>query len=206
MSTRRTGMYVGVGILGLALVASLRPKDGEADPALPGGDGDGDGDGDAEDDPTRGAMGFSPSRYIRDDAIHGSFYESRRGDLLLGKGPKSITWRALFQAALDAGFRAEPDGGTSAECIANDSARRVAYAGLICAAPANATHLTRDLRERDFRNHEGVGIDLRTRPLLWLPVLDLEMLAQCGVVQAARWEEDGTSTLEIPPELRHGYQ
>lgn len=196
-------MYVGLGIVGLALAASLRPKDAPAGGETSEGDG---GDGEAADDPTRGAMGFSPARYIRDDAIHGSFYESRRGDILLGKGQKSITWRALFQAALDAGFGECPSdgGGVTAECIANDSARRVAYAGLICAAPANATHLTADLRERDFRNHEGVGIDLRTRPLLWLPVLDLEMLAQCGVVQAARWEEDGTSTLEIPPELRHG--
>jgi|GEM_PF-6240427 len=203
MSNSRTGMYVGAGILGLALIASLRPRDAETE-TVSGGDGDGDGDGDAvDDDPTRGAMGFSPARYIRNDAVHGSFYESRRGDLLLGKGPKSITWRALFQAALDAGFQAESDDGVSAECIANDSARRVAYAGLICAAPANAAHLTHDLRERDFRNHEGVGIDLRTRPLLWLPVIDLEMLTRCGVIQSTVWEEDGTSTLEIPPELRY---
>jgi hypothetical protein len=197
MAINRTGRYIGVTLGGLALLSMLRPKASENAPE-PEAEGD-----DGFDDPTRGAMGLSPARYLRDDAVHGSFYESRRGDILLGHGPKSITWRALYQAALDAGFHADTPGGVSAECIADDSARRVAYAGLICAAPANAAHLTHELRERDFRNHEGVGIDLRTRPILWLPVIDLEMLARCGVVQATRWEEDGTSTLEVPPELRH---
>lgn len=149
----------------------------------------------------RASMGLAPAeealpRFFSTLCECGTFFETGRGDIILGKGPKSITWRALKQAADLAGF------GDASDQIADDTLRRCAYAAMLCAAPYNRDFLTDRVGNNEYRNHEGLGLDLRERPVLWLPMIDLDLLHDCGIVAPSHYEEDGTSTLEIPPELR----
>jgi len=175
---------VGAGIAGVALLAAFtrgRKSSPAAEPVA--------------------SMGYAPpetdllARYVSADCEPGFFYESRRGDILLGKGPKSITWRAVQAAARHAGF------GDGSDQIA-DTLRRCSYAALICAAPHNRDFLSEHVGANEYRNHEGYGLDLSSRPVLWMPMLDLDLLRDCGVIAPTVYEEDNASTLEIPPELR----
>lgn len=151
--------------------------------------------GEPDETPAPGAQaGFSPGRFVSRVPSMGTLHETERGAIMLGCGPKSIAFQVLCEAASMAGI-------DHAKEFAADSSRRVAYASMILAAPANAIHLTHELRRNDFRNRQGLGIDLRTRPILWLPIIDLDMLAQ-GVVSLAVYEEDGSLGTELPPELR----
>lgn len=150
----------------------------------------------------KASMGFAPTepsqlaRLFSEHCEAGSLYETKRGDILLGKGPKSITWRAVRSAAQLAGF------ADASDQIADDTLRRCAYAALLCAAPYNHDFLTDKVGPNEYRNHEGLGLDLRAKPVLWLPMIDLDLLHGCGVIAPTHYEEDGTSTLEIPPEVR----
>jgi len=182
MTDRSTIFAIGGGALLLALLAASgrRPVD--------------EAEAERESDGEVAAAGFNPGRFVVDEPEMGRLYQTERGALMLGKGPKSITYRVLLDAA-------ELAGVERPEAFAEDSSRRVAYASLILAAPANAVYLTTELRRNDFRNAHGYGIDLRARPVLWLPIVDLDMLA-LGSVQVARYEEDGTLCTELPPEIR----
>lgn len=145
----------------------------------------------------RASMGRRPvvdvDRYFAQDCSVGTIYQARRGDLMLGRGAKSITWRALVSAARLQGIDAP-------ERLADDSAARVAYAAMICAAPHNQAALV-DAPQKGYRRpHDGRGIDLRSRPAIWLPVPDFDCLDR-GVVAPGAWD-DGSSTLDLPPELR----
>ena len=184
--TDRTPYYILGGALGLALLAASGRRPVEA------------ADEEAPDAEEAAAAGFNPGRFVTQTPEMGRLYETERGAILLGVGDKSITYRVLVDAAELAGV-ADP------EAFAADSARRVGYAGLVLAAPANAPYLTTELRHNDFRALDGRGIDLRQRPLLWLPILDLDLLAQ-GIVQVARYEEDGEPCTQLPPEIRAGLE
>jgi len=145
-------------------------------------------------------MGFAPAvsdltRYVSDHCDHGTLYVSRRGDTILGTGPKAVAYRALVSAAKAAGVE-------DAQRFASKGWRKAAYAALLVASQHNAQHCAGDLDARKhFVNHAGLGLDLRTGTLLWLPLLDLDQLAQSGAVVPAEWE-DGVKTVELPPELR----
>lgn len=153
-------------------------------------------EGEQPDEDDAAAAGFNPGRYLTDVPEMGRIYESQRGDIMLGVCDKSIAYCVLKDAGELAGMSPQ-----EAHAFAADSARRVAYASLILASPANEIHLTRDLRRNDFRNREGLGIDFRKRPLVWLPIIDLDMVLH-GAVVPARYEEDNTLATELPPELR----
>jgi len=151
----------------------------------------------------QGQMGFAPAETVwvdplsiaQEDCGHGTFYIGTRGDILLGVGVKSIAWRAVLQAAKDIGV-------SHPESFAQDVVRRVSYASLVCGAPFNSKHLTRDVGRNEFRNLSGFGLNLKSKPLLWLPVIDLELLEATGTVCPGRWDEDDSSGMEIPPECR----
>lgn len=148
----------------------------------------------AESDDPVASAGFNPQRYVSDTPEMGRLYQAPKSALMLGRCERSITYNVLLGAAQLAGVE-DP------HAFACDTARRVTYAGLILAAEPNAPHLTADLRRNDFRNAQGLGVDLRRRPLLWMPILDLDMLAH-GVIQVAHYEEDGTPGTALPPEIR----
>lgn len=147
----------------------------------------------------RPSMGRRPvaaadlERYLRQDCTIGTIYQTVRGDIVLGRGPKSITWRALRSAA-------ELQGVEHPERIADDGSMRVQYAGMICAAPFNAQHLTDDPGKGYRRPGDGLGIDTKAKPAVYLPVPDFDLL-ELGVVAPATWE-NGESTLTLPPEIR----
>lgn len=186
------GGLVGLGLVGLALSArSTRSSPIEKEDS--------------------GSMGFSPNldhdhlsdmakrfhEMMCDSCTPGKFYPTARGDIMLGKGQKSIAWRSLFNWALLSG-----SDNDFAEVIAGDTARKVAYANLVCASPYNASALTSDLRSNEFKTVTGRGIDLNERPILWLPPINKQLLIEAGVVAPDIWEDDHTSTLEVPPQLR----
>lgn len=189
MTDTRTYLIGGGAVAALLLLMASgkkREADGEAAPEGERADDEGT--------PIIAAAGFNPQRFVSEVPDMGTLFEVDRGCLMLGTGQKSLTYRVLLAAAQLA-------GAGDPEAIASDSAARVAYAKLILAAPANAVHLTKNLRAKDVRNVAGYGIDLRRRPVLWLPILDLDMLAR-GVVQVAVYEEDGELCTELPPEIR----
>lgn len=192
MSTNSTYWLAGGAAAAAALVLlATSSKNAEAaEEAETGDDGD-------EYEPLA-AVGFNPARYVSEGPEMGRVFTPARGDILLGEGRKSVTYRVLYDAAELAGH---PDP----QQFAGDSANRVGYAKLILAAPANAVHLTRKLRKNDFRDHRGLGIDLRTQAPMWLPILCLDMAGQ-GVVSVAYYEEDGLPATELPPELRKALQ
>lgn len=146
---------------------------------------------------SRASMGREPvrqnlDRFFVQDCSVGTIYQPKRGDIVLGRGEKSITWRALRSAAALAGV-------DDPEKMADDASLRVQYAALVCAAPPNADALCDDPGRGYRRPSDGRGIDMRKRPPLWLVVPDFSML-ELGVVAPAVWE-DGRSALELPPEL-----
>jgi len=153
-------------------------------------------------DPTdkRPSMGFAPAaddltRFVSDKCEHGTLYVSRRGDMVLGNGPKGIAYRALVAASAEAGVE-EP------QRFASKGWRKAAYAALMVASQHNVQHCAEGLDARKhFVNHAGRGLDLKTGTLLWLPLLDLDQLAATGAVIPTEWE-DGVKTVELPPELR----
>lgn len=187
MTDARTYLIGGgaVAALLLLMASGKKREDGEAAP---------EGGVDEDGNPVIAAAGFNPQRFVSEVPDMGTLFEVDRGCLMLGTGKKSLTYRVLLSAAQLAGAEAP-------EAIASDSSLRVAYAKLVLTAPANAAHLTKNLRAKDVRNVSGYGIDLRRRPVLWLPILDLDMLAR-GVVQVAVYEEDGELCTELPPEIR----
>lgn len=184
MSNTRTYLLTGGAIAAAMLLAAgaKRKDEPESSNELP------------DDDEVRPQAGFNPGRFVSHVPSMGTLYETERGAIMLGCGTKSIAFLVLREAADMAGIE-------HPEEFARDSSRRVAYASMILAAPANAIHLTHELRRNDFRNRQGLGVDLRKRPILWLPIIDLDMLAQ-GVVSLAVYEEDGSLGTELPPELR----
>ncbi len=190
------GGLIGLGLVGLAV----------------SGAGRGPSTSKREEDEATGSMGFAPPEpsqdqlkelahrfhtLMHDDCTPGTFYPSSRGDILLGRGPKSITWRALFTVAQAGGA----DEDLSAR-LAADTARKVAYANLICACPYNTQHLTQNVGSNEFKTAFGYGIDLQERPILWMPIINESLFVEHGIVAPDTWEEDSTSTLEVPPELR----
>lgn len=190
------GGLVGLGLVGLALSARNSGRSGTTA---------------TEDEVDNASMGFSPPtdhehltsmaqkfhEMMSDTCTPGTFYPTGRGDIMLGKGQKSIAWRALFNCSVQHGADEE-----FANSLATDTARKVSYINLVCACPYNATALTDDLRANEFRTINGYGVDLNERPILWLPPINAELLVAAGVVAPDIWEEDHTSTLEVPPELR----
>lgn len=194
MTQNNTALYIGGG-LGLLFLAMMRKQ-----PPTPAIDGEGEATDEGE---VRGSAGFAPAtdavsaiqRHYADDCRHGSLYAPRKGDIVLGRGPKSVCWRALASAAHEADI---PDPETWAD--ATD--RKVAYARLLCAG--NADHLTtEDLHPKAFRDDEGRGLCLDRIPALWLPLLALEPL-EYGIVATTQWEDD-SSTIFMPPELREAF-
>jgi len=183
-----TSKYLALG--GAAAALFLLASSGRKGEDSSGGGDDG---GDGGEDP-RASAGFNPQRFVTSTPEMGRLLETPRGAMMLGTCDQSITFRVLLDAAQLADIK-------DARNFACDTARRVMYANLILACPANAPHLTKDLRDSDFRNAQGYGVDLKRRPLLWLPILDLDMLAY-GVVQVAHYEEDNSPCTELPPEIR----
>lgn len=183
MSNTRTYLLTGGAIAAAMLLAAGAKRKDEPEST-----------GETPEEDPRPQAGFNPGRFVSRVPSMGTLYEAERGAIMLGCGPKSVAFQVLLEAAQMAGVEHPQD-------FATDSSRRVAYASMILAAPANAIHLTHELRRNDFRNRQGLGIDLRKRPLLWLPIIDLDMLAQ-GVVSLAVYEEDGSLGTELPPELR----
>lgn len=184
MADSRTYWMLGAGAAALVLLAAnggRRPSDESADEA-------------ERDDPVA-AAGFNPQRLVSNVADMGRLFQpNNRSAIMLGTGPRSITFTVLRGAAELAGIP-DPDH------FASDTARRVQYAGLILSAPPNRGYLTKELRQNEFRNAQGYGIDLRLGPVLWLPVIDLDVLPT-GVIVPALWEEDNTPGTELPPEIR----
>jgi len=191
------GGLIGLGLVGLAVSGAGRGSSTSKR---------------EEDEDASGSMGFAPSdpsqdrlkelahrfhTLLHEDCMPGSFYPSGRGDILLGRGPKSVTWRALFTVARSGG--ADED---LASKLAADTARKVAYANLICACPYNSQHLTQDVGSNEFKTAFGYGIDLQERPILWMPIINEPLFVEHGIVAPDLWEEDNSSTLEVPPELR----
>lgn len=150
----------------------------------------------------RPSMGRKPvaidlDRYVRQDCTCGTIYQVRRGDLVLGRGPKSITWRVLHAAA-------ELQAIPNPERVADDSSARVQYAAMICAAPFNQAALCDDPGRGYRRPGDGRGLDMRSKPAIYLPVLDFEAL-EAGIVAPSAWET-GESTLTLPPEIREFFE
>jgi len=193
MSNGSTAIYVGGGVLGLMLLTLMSRKASPAaqdDTLAPDEDVP-----DEEIDAHYGAVGFAPgdvlTRHFDTSARHGSLYQLRRGDIVLGDGLKSLTWRALHSAAIDAAI-------DDPESFARETDRKIAYARLLCAG--NEDKLTTDLHPKAFRDDQGRGLAVKDHPVVWMPLLDLDALA-LGIVMPAQWE-DGTSTVYMPPEVR----
>ena len=188
MSQDRTALYVGGGVLGLTLLALMSRKE-ETGPVE-------DEEAAPDESEVRGAAGFVPrpedtlARHFGTQAGHGSLYQCKKGDIVLGEGQKSLCWRALKSAAQDCGLE---DPGY----FARQTDRKIAYARLLCAG--NEHHLTAELHPKAFRNDEGLGLDVKKGPVVWMPLLDLEALSM-GIVMPTKWE-DGSSTVYLPPEV-----
>jgi len=189
MSRDNTALYVGTGVLGITLLALMSRKD---EPVATATEAD-----EADESELRGSAGFAPdagealARHYHADAHHGTLYQCKRGDIVLGDGHKSLCWRALSSAARDCGIE-EP------EAFARETDRKIAYARLLCAG--NEQHLTTELHSKAFRDDQGRGLAVKTNPVVWMPLLSLEALSK-GIVMPDVWE-DGSSTLFMPPEVR----
>ena len=103
----------------------------------------------------------------------GAWYASRRSDLLLGTGPRSITARALFSFASD---REKHDAKT----WGNDTTRRIILARAIIEAPQNRAFLC-PARGRQLATAAGETLDTRRAPLIWIP----RMVEKNGVLTSA---------------------
>jgi len=115
--------------------------------------------------------------------------------MILGNGPKGIAYRALVSAANESGVE-DP------ERFAAKGWRKAAYAALMVSSQHNAQHCAEGLDARKhFVNHAGIGLAPKNGIVYWLPLLDLDQLRKSGAVVPAEWE-DGTKTVELPPELR----
>lgn len=72
-----------------------------------------------------------------DEPTVGMFYAGKRGDMLLGEGPKSISWLALYKAAEEAASMVpgltNEEVHAFARSIAGNAHRRVIYANLVTA-------------------------------------------------------------------------
>ena len=193
MSSPNTAVYVGGGALGILLLM-LMSKGNAGKVAV----GTLPPDENVSDDDVAkryAAAGFAPGdaleRHFDTTSRHGSLYQMRRGDIVLGDGKKSLCWRALKAAAEDADLN-DPEG------FASSTDRKIAYARLLCVG--NEDKLTTDLHPRAFRDDHGRGLNVKDHPVVWLPLLDLEAVA-LGLVAPAQWE-DGSSTVLMPPECR----
>ena len=91
---------------------------------------EGDDGGDGGEDP-RASAGFNPQRFVTSTPEMGRLLETPRGAMMLGTCDQSITFRVLLDAAQLADVK-------DARNFACDTARRVMYANLILACPANA--------------------------------------------------------------------
>jgi len=87
----------------------------------------------------------------------GSWYQSKRSDLLMGKGSRSISWRVLRSLAPSLG-----------ETFADNTTRRVVVARAIVTAPQNAG-LLRKAQGRQLCDGHGRTLDVRGAPLVWIP-------------------------------------
>jgi len=115
----------------------------------------------------RASAGFLPSS--TSTPTPGAWYQSRRSDLLMGRGPRSITWRVLKALA--------PSRGDD---FADDTTRRAVVARAIITAPQNAG-LLRRASGRQLCDGQGRTLDVRREPLVWIPHLKHES----GVVTRA---------------------
>lgn len=99
-----------------------------------------------------------------DEPTVGMFYQTRRGETLLGEGPKSIVWVALYNAAEEAAtFAGDKDPHAFARSIANHPHRRVLYANLITAGSTynDLFFGTWGYGPRDFVGPHGRALCLR---------------------------------------------
>lgn len=103
----------------------------------------------------RASAGFLPSS--TSTPTPGAWYQSRRSDLLMGRGPRSITWRVLKALA--------PSRGDD---FADDTTRRAVVARAIITAPQNAG-LLRRASGRQLCDGQGRTLDVRREPLVWVP-------------------------------------
>ena len=107
----------------------------------------------------RAAAGFVPSS--TGAPTPGAWYQSRRSDLLMGRGHRSISWRVLRALAPELG-----------EVFADDTTRRAVVARSIVTAPQNAGLLC-PARGRQLCDGDGRTLDTRREPLVWIPRFEL---------------------------------
>jgi len=105
--------------------------------------------------PQRASVGFLPPSTSAPTV--GSWYQSKRSDLLMGKGSRSISWRVLRSLAPSLG-----------ETFADNTTRRVVVARAIVTAPQNAG-LLRKAQGRQLCDGHGRTLDVRGAPLVWIP-------------------------------------
>jgi hypothetical protein len=106
-----------------------------------------------------------------DEPTMGCFYQVRRGDIMLGTGSKSITWRALDRAVTFL----RGHGHAVPEDLAYDCELRVAYGELILAGGYNAELFsTWGYGRRAFTGVHGRAIPLGTHHA------DVRTALECG--------------------------
>ena len=91
----------------------------------------------------------------------GRWFLAARSDLLMGHGPRSITGRALEHLALEL---QKPDPAH----WCRDTTRRAVLARAILQSPQNRRHL-RPARGRMLKTADGMTLDTRRSPLIWIP-------------------------------------